>query len=151
MLCYIEVSFYSGKLTFSFSHNCKESRCCYEQILQSWSVFPFFSFFKPLIPMSDWDRISPYNINTNQEDKWWEPRKVYIRLLLVDPIPNSQTYGLQVTFSNNVNYCELARKAGFQVFIIFHLITTCIITLLSINLTCTPIISHSTCIMYLLP
>ena len=87
----------------------------------------------------------------NQEDKWWEPRKVYIRLLLVDPIPNSQTWGLQVTFSNDVDYCEIARKAGFQVFIIFLLITTCIITLLSINLTCTPLISHSTCIMYLLP
>ena len=80
----------------------------------------------------------------NQEDKWREPRKVYIRLLLVDPIPNSQTWGLQVTFSNDIDYCEIARKAGFQVFIIFLLITTCIITLLSINLTCTPLISHST-------
>ena len=52
----------------------------------------------------------------NQENKWQEPRKVYIRLLLVDPIPNSQTWGLQVTFSNDVDYCEIARKAGFQVF-----------------------------------
>ena len=26
----------------------------------------------------------------NQEDKWWEPRKLTIRGLLVDPIPNSK-------------------------------------------------------------
>ena len=46
--------------------------------------------FNPLNTMSNQDRISPYNIKDNLEaDKWWEKRKISIRGLLVDPIPNS--------------------------------------------------------------
>ena len=40
--------------------------------------------------MSDQDRISPYKVNVQyQADKWWEQRKILIRELLGDPIPNS--------------------------------------------------------------
>ena len=40
--------------------------------------------------MSDQDRNSPYKISTqHQADKWYEKRKISVRGLLVDPIPNS--------------------------------------------------------------
>ena len=39
-------------------------------------------------PMSNQDRISSYNII------WWELRRIQIRKLLVDPIPNSPNWHL---------------------------------------------------------
>ena len=55
----------------------------YDEDINIWYVF---NCVNPLTPMSDQDRISPYNINK----KWWGPIKVSIRGLTVDPIPNSQ-------------------------------------------------------------
>ena len=39
-------------------------------------------------PMSNQDRISSYNII------WWELRRIQIRGLLVDPVPNSPNWHL---------------------------------------------------------
>ena len=43
----------------------------------------------PIAPMSDQDRISPYNINTISGGQVMRKRKISIRGLLVDPIPSS--------------------------------------------------------------
>ena len=43
----------------------------------------------PLTPTSDRDRISPYNINTMSSRQVMRIRKILVRRLLVDPIPNS--------------------------------------------------------------
>ena len=45
--------------------------------------------FNPLTPISDQDRISPYIINTISSRQVMKIRKISIRGLLVDPIPNS--------------------------------------------------------------
>ena len=55
----------------------------YEQILESWPDSLFCVFFNPLIPMSDQTEMLTISIQ-NQEDEWWEPRKVYIRGLKAD-------------------------------------------------------------------
>ena len=51
-------------------------------------------FDNPLTPMSDQDRIFPYNIIQYQGNKWWEFKKIYILItglyVIVHPIPNSQ-------------------------------------------------------------
>ena len=47
------------------------------------------SSFNPLTPMSDQGRISPYNINTISSRQVMRIKKILIRRLLVDPIPNS--------------------------------------------------------------
>ena len=43
----------------------------------------------PLIPMSDQDRISPCNINTISSIQVMRTKKILVKGLLVDPIPNS--------------------------------------------------------------
>ena len=47
-------------------------------------------FLKPLSPSSDQDRISPYTINVISSRLVMRIKKISIRGLLVDPIPNSQ-------------------------------------------------------------
>ena len=43
----------------------------------------------PLTPMRDQDIISPYNINTISSTEVMRIKKISIRGLLVDPIPNT--------------------------------------------------------------
>ena len=43
----------------------------------------------PLTPMSDQDRISPCNINTISSIQVMRTKKISVKGLLVDPIPNS--------------------------------------------------------------
>ena len=43
----------------------------------------------PLTPISDQDRISPYDINTISSRQVMRIKKISVRGLLVDPIPNS--------------------------------------------------------------
>ena len=47
-ICFVllRFGFYSGKLSFTFSYNCKEGHCFKRQILESWSVSPFFFLFQ---------------------------------------------------------------------------------------------------------
>ena len=45
--------------------------------------------FNPLSPMSDQDRISPYNVITISSRQVMRIKKILIRGLLVDPLPNS--------------------------------------------------------------
>ena len=56
-----------------------------------WNRFLSKSFviFDPLPPISHQDRISPYNINTISSRRVTRIKKILIRGLLVDPIPNS--------------------------------------------------------------
>ena len=72
-----------------FLCNCKEGLYFYEQILESWPDSLFCVFFNPLIPMSDQTEMLTISIQ-NQEDEWWEPRKVSIRGLKADLIANSR-------------------------------------------------------------
>ena len=56
-----------------------------------WNSFLSKSFviFDPLPPISDQDRISPYDINAISSRRVTRIKKILIRGLLVDPIPNS--------------------------------------------------------------
>ena len=47
------------------------------------------TLFNPLSPMSDQDRISPYNVITISSRQVMRIEKILIRGLLVDPLPNS--------------------------------------------------------------
>ena len=49
------------------------------------------SYFNPLTPMSDQDRISPYNINTISSTQVMRKKKISAKGSLVDPITNSLT------------------------------------------------------------
>ena len=52
---------------------------------------PGTTHINPLVPISDQDRISPYNISDNIEQTSDENKEKYhLKGLLVDPIPNSQ-------------------------------------------------------------
>ena len=46
--------------------------------------------FNPLTPMSDQDRISPYNINTISIRQVMRMKKYKFEDFLVHPVPNSQ-------------------------------------------------------------
>ena len=47
------------------------------------------TLFNPSSPMSDQDRISPYNVITISSRQVIRIKKILIRGLLVDPLPNS--------------------------------------------------------------
>ena len=54
-----------------------------------WSVFKVRNFFSSLTPISDQDWISPNNFETTLSRQVMRIRKIWIRELSVDPIPNS--------------------------------------------------------------
>ena len=66
------IATYSGKLSFTFSYNCRKGRYFYGKRLESWG---FFSFSTLLIPMSDQDRNSPHNINTKSRRQVMRTKK----------------------------------------------------------------------------
>ena len=49
----------------------------------------FLWYLHPLTPMSDQDRISPYNIKTISSRLVMRIKKLSTRVLLIDQIPNS--------------------------------------------------------------
>ena len=53
------------------------------------NLLTFYYLLNPLTPMSDQDRISPYNINTISSRQVMRIKKILIRELLFDPTPNS--------------------------------------------------------------
>ena len=56
----------------------------------TWLIINRVDHVNPLTPMSDQDRISPYNINTMASRQVMRiKKKILIWGLLVDPIPNS--------------------------------------------------------------
>ena len=56
----------------------------------TWLIINRVDDVNPLTPMSDQDRISPYNINTMASRQVMRiKKKILIWGLLVDPIPNS--------------------------------------------------------------
>ena len=69
---YFSIGTYSGKLSFTFSHNCRKGRYFYGKRLESWGFFPFSTL---LIPMSDQDRNSPHNINTKSRRQVMRTKK----------------------------------------------------------------------------
>ena len=58
-----------------------------DKISKEWKKTPKGS--NPLTPMSDQDRISPYNINTISSIQVMRTKTISVKGLLVDPIPNS--------------------------------------------------------------
>ena len=49
---------------------------------------PLYTLFNSLSPTSDLDRISPYTDNMTSSRQVMRIKKILIRELLVDPIPN---------------------------------------------------------------
>ena len=60
----------------------------------------FLWYLHPLTPMSDQDRISPYNINTISSRLMMRIKKWSTRGLLIDPIPNSLKWNHKKSVEN---------------------------------------------------
>ena len=56
----------------------------------AWGPWKYKQSFHPVTPMSDQDRISPYNINTITIKQVMRIKKYKFKDFLVDPVPNSQ-------------------------------------------------------------
>ena len=52
-------------------------------------TYLLISFKNPLIPITNKDRISPYNVNTISSRQVIRIKEMSMRVILVDPIPNS--------------------------------------------------------------
>ena len=63
-------------------------------LVQSWNYISHWmggnkEFVNPLTPMSDQDRISPYNINTISSRQMMRMNKKINQEIVIDPTPNS--------------------------------------------------------------
>ena len=72
----------------------------------------FLWYLHPLTPMSDQDRISPYNIITISSRLVMRIKKLSTRGLLIDPIPNSLKWNHKKCVENTrENYsCDLSLR-----------------------------------------